>query len=117
MRDCGPNLQAHINRMPPWQCRMIAWRQRTRDIAGKAGIPYWLARQMSWAETWDAYKVKDIQAFTTACGIDLLHQKYPRDKFNKIVQSMDGKGGPLKDRRRAFWLALMGGRKDWRTKS
>lgn len=82
MRCCRINwtkMVEKLNRFPPFLCRYVA-RDKTgrrglsnRQIAMKAGLTKSTVDRLARKHTWNGLRIDTIEAFSKACGVDLLH--------------------------------------------
>jgi hypothetical protein len=113
------SLLATLDRLPPWQARILAMDGRkpisTPALAAKAGLSRATIKSLARANTWVGYELSTILKFTAACGIDLLKQKYPRQKLLRMMQSTRGPAH-LSTSQRKYWNSIFAGERNWRAK-
>lgn len=74
-------LTEKLNRFPPIMCRLVARTGVGRasrglshsEIAQLSGLERSTVAKLSKRETWEGCTLETIDAFSTACGVDLLH--------------------------------------------
>ena len=72
-------LSERLNKLPPKLCRFVAHRRRrplsNQDIATASGLARSTVVKISNLDCWNGVRLDMIEAFTTACGVDLLAPK------------------------------------------
>lgn len=120
MKRTGTTLLAQLNALPPFQVRLLALNGSrpiaTKELAAKAGLSCDTIKRLSRSETWVGYELKTIISFTSACGVDLLHQKYARLKLMRMIKSARGPAH-LNSPQRRYWNSIFTGEKLWRKTS
>ncbi|HYF35178.1 MAG TPA: hypothetical protein VD994_07830 [Prosthecobacter sp.] len=100
-----------FNQIPPRVCRVLARDHRgkaltRKQLAARSGLSEWFILFVSRLEKWDEVSVSSAQAFSRACGVDLLR---PRRVLEYIKR---GQFTHIRDcRDRAYLLRLMKGDK------
>ena len=72
-------ITERLNKLPPKLCRFVAHRRRrplsNQDISDASGLARSTVVKISKLDRWDNLPLKTIEAFTRACGVDLLAPK------------------------------------------
>jgi hypothetical protein len=110
-------LLSVMDRLPPYQVRLLALDGRkpisTLKLAQKSGLSPFTIKSLARAETWIGYELSTIIAFTNACNVDLLKQKYARQKISRWMRS--NRPPPhLSTRQMKYWNSIFSGEKNWR---
>ena len=82
-----PLILPTIDLIPPFMAVLLSKGMTLRVIASKSGIPLRSVIRLATRKTWRGVKPEVMDAFTTACGVDLLqpgpHKAYLRATFKK----------------------------------
>lgn len=72
-------LVDRLNLLPPMLCRFVAHKRRrpmsNQDIADASGLARSTVVKLSKLDRWDGVRLDMIDAFSRACGVDLLAPK------------------------------------------
>lgn len=97
-----------INRVPPYVCRLLARKDgkamSNEQIAELSGLSQTKVKRISWMVEWDSLSAKDIDRYSTACGVDLIKQ---RDVYLYIKNKRFAHVRRAKGRLKKFLLELM----------
>lgn len=82
-----PLILPTIDMIPPFMAVMLSKGMTLRAIAESSGIPQRTVIRLATRKTWRGVKPETVDAFTKACGVDLLqpgpHKAYLRSTFKK----------------------------------
>ncbi|HEU4340040.1 MAG TPA: hypothetical protein VFU31_00570 [Candidatus Binatia bacterium] len=72
-------LCERLNQIPPRLCRFVAHRRRrplsNQDLSDASGLARSTIVKLSKLDRWDGVRLDMIEAFSRACGVDLLSPK------------------------------------------
>jgi hypothetical protein len=110
-------LLAALDRLPPWQVRLLALDGRepmtTRQLSAKSGLSRATIKALARANSWYSFELSTIVKFTDACGIDLVCQKRARQKLAQLMRAARGPAH-LRTPMRRYWQSILTGEKEWR---
>lgn len=111
---------AFCDQMAPWKCRVQAKDGRrpltTKELSAKSGLSPATIKKLTRSDSWLPFEMSTIVKFTTACGVDLVHQKYAHQRLLRIMQSRRGPAH-LNTSQRKYWNSVFTGERNWRAKS
>jgi hypothetical protein len=91
------SLLQHLDKLPPCLVRLIARDPEHRGrrlslvaIAERAGLSYGTVRRLSLKKTWANEPLKKIEAFSAACGVNLLRQRRKLFYLNAVLKHPNG---------------------------
>jgi hypothetical protein len=114
-----PTFLEYIDHLHPMACRLLAVKDgvpmSTEDLAKASGLHPSTIKALARKQTWVGVRVETVVAYTKACGIDLMHQKRPREILQRMFAS---KLGPkhLRTSQRKYWNSVFTG-EPWRQKA
>lgn len=78
LQNSRPSLRDLLNKRPPFLCRLLASKNHGwafashRDLAKASGLSVWTVRNLSLRKNWNGLNIDVIEAFASACGVNLL---------------------------------------------
>jgi hypothetical protein len=103
-------LLDHLNKIPPFVCRLYARRKHglesasVRDIAARSGLSRSYVAILCHRRTWKGVSVDAADRFAAACGVDFMTPWKVADHFRKAKQSFLFRAHPVQ--RRLFMKLL-----------
>lgn len=72
----------HFDKLPPFVCVALARKARRRmtlpEISKASGLSLRKVERIAPALSWRNVRVRDVEAFSAACGVDLINQAAAR---------------------------------------
>lgn len=99
-------LLIRLDRLPPCACRLLARKELGKrgkshmDIANESGLGKSTVAKFSRLTTWRGMKIEDIDAFASACGVNILAPSKQMFKYLNIKKGYLNNGHP--DQRRMY---------------
>lgn len=112
-----------LDRLPPFKVRLMARMPGTRSVAStpwlveQSGLDRKTIHKLARAESWAAFEARIIDAFTSACGVNLLVAHKHLEFLSRTAEAERGMDYAIRQSRQRKYLQAVGaGIKDWRKK-